>query len=116
MKIFSLTSIMIFSLLSFQLFAQDNNSLHGAWHSQNGEQEIVLVFQDGYFTQTVYTGKEFLLSYGGPYKINGKQIDISIEFNSKDKEEVGTQLKSDYGLNDNALSLHLKGGEIVSTR
>src|SRR5690606_20252018 len=116
MKIFSLTSIMIFPLLSFQLFAQDNSSLNGAWHSQNSKQESVLLFQDGYFTQTVYTGKEFLLSYGGPYEVNGKQIDILIEFNSKDKEEVGTQLKSDYSLNDNELSLHLKGGKSVWTR
>lgn len=109
-------SIMIFSLLSFQLSAQDNSSLNGAWHSEDGGQEAVLLFQDGYFTHTLYTENEFLLSYGGPYKVNGKQIEISIEFNSKNKEEVGTQLKSDYNLSDNKLSLNLKGGKTVSTR
>lgn len=114
-KLFQL-SIMIFSLLSFQLFAQDNSPLNGAWYSKTNGQEAVLLFQDGYFTQTVYSANEFLLSYGGPYKTQGKQMDILIEYNSNNKDEVGNQLKSDFDLQSNELTLHLKGEKTVWKR
>jgi hypothetical protein len=116
MKTLFQSLIMIFSLLSFPLFAQDNSSLSGAWYSKNNGQESVLLFQDGYFTKTIYSGNEFLISYGGPFKIQGKQIEILIEFNSNNKDEVGSQLKSDYHLQANELTMNLEDEKSVWKR
>src|SRR5690606_6674866 len=78
---------------SFKKPAQ-NYSLKGAWSMQKDGTEEVLLFQDGYVTHTVYnlSDKKFLYSRGGVYEYNGSRLSVKMEFNSKDKDEVGKTL------------------------
>lgn len=72
--------------------AQSEKDLAGAWQSQNGEEKTVLLFQDYYFTMSVFSPKEYIMSMGGTYTLAKNAIDIHVEFNSKDSEEVRKQL------------------------
>ena len=108
--------IIIFSLLNMQAFAQGKSSLSGAWHFENNGQEDILIFQDGYVTHTVYKTDEFLLSHGGVYKIVGNQIEVLVEYNSKDKDEVGKQFMLNFELTNNQLVLIVDNERITWNR
>lgn len=80
-------------ILGFKQPASED-SIKGAWSLQKGGFEEVLLFQDGYFTHTVYnlSDKKFIFSRGGTYQHADSQLKIMMEFHSKDKEEVGKTL------------------------
>ena len=102
--------------ISFQTMAQVKNDISGAWHSKQGGQEDVILFQDGYVTQTVYHTNEFLYSRGGTYKIADNQMVVLVEYNSENNDEVGTQLKLNFDLKDNQLRLVMNDESMVWSR
>lgn len=110
-----LTFLFVLASLSFvstQGNAQVEKRLTGAWQTEEGGQKEVLLFQDGYFTHTVYTDQAFLYSYGGPYKVVDGYIDVDVEFNSREAEGAANPLrkmKTDFDLSGNQLSLKLEG-------
>lgn len=116
MKVYSQLLIIIFSLLCLQGIAQDKGTIIGAWHSQNDGEEDILLFQDGYVTHTVYRANEFLYSHGGTYKITGNQLEVMVEYNSLNKDEVGTQLSLEVGLSGNQLVLGMGDQNMVWSR
>ena len=65
--------------------------IEGAWQSKSGEKESVILFQDGYFTETEYSVNGFVKSRGGPYTIKNNEIEVLVEFNSADSAEVGSR-------------------------
>lgn len=116
MKAYSQFFIIIFSLLCLPGIAQDKSTIIGAWHSENSGEEDILLFQDGYVTHTVYRANEFLYSHGGTYKITGNQMNVVVEYNSLNKDEVGTQLSLEVGLTGNQLVLVMDNQSMVWSR
>lgn len=103
------------SLVTVQGIAQGGNSLNGAWKADEGDQKAVLLFQDGYFTHTVYTDKAFLYSYGGPYTLADGHIDVDVEFNSREANGETNPLrhvKTAFELKGNQLALNLEGKKV----
>jgi hypothetical protein len=94
-------------LISITAKGQSVSALTGSWQSQEGDTKTVLLFQDNYFTQSVFAPKEFVLTFGGPYTVENNAIKIDVEFNSANAEEVGKQLTSNLSLNGNSLQLTL---------
>jgi hypothetical protein len=88
-------------------------SLTGAWHAKNGTADHVFIFQDGYFTCTVFdkANRKFIRSWGGTFSESGGQMHANIEFDTESKTNVGTHKHFPITLSGNSLKLNL-GNEI----
>ncbi|HEY0750999.1 MAG TPA: hypothetical protein VGD26_07580, partial [Chitinophagaceae bacterium] len=92
-------------LLSFQL-RTNQQSLHGAWISKNGGIETVLLFIDGYCTQSIYDkgNKKFIETRGGPFQLVDNRLSIQYEFDTKDSTMVNQNEILSFVLDGNTLS------------
>ena len=87
------------------------SGLTGAWHLRQGSIEQVLIFQDGYFSHTVFdkTTKKFIGTYGGIYKTDGKALKLLIEFDSKSNEDIGKGKNISHSVADKMLHIDITG-------
>ena len=73
-------------------------AIDGAWRAQGGDgnTQHVLILADGLFALTTYdlTSKTFTSTRGGKYKTEGSDIVESVEFNTANPEQVGTDQKA----------------------
>ena len=108
---FLLFGVMISSTAFLHLPQQH---LAGAWHVTTDGVDEVLIFQDGYFTHTVYnkTGKKFLRTYGGPYTSNKATLSFTKEFDTQNNVEVGGGVQIPFVLYNHTLSLDLNGKQV----
>lgn len=92
--------------------------LKGAWVFQNGEEEGVMLFIDGYHTHTIYskTGKKFILTRGGSYLAADDHLKIVYEFDTKDKEQTGQTIVYKYSVGNDQLSVTMNGKNEVYKR
>jgi hypothetical protein len=122
MKKYSLLCLMTISfsvIASFNMSNPLQSSLAGAWHVQNGTTEQVVIFQDGYFTHTVFdkVNRKFLGSFGGVVSVSGQELHASIEFDTKNKEQVGQHVHYTFQLiSKSNLKTNLGGQEQQWTR
>jgi hypothetical protein len=67
------------------------DELKGSWMRQSGDEEHVLLFIDGYHTETLYSkpGKKLVETRGGTYDMKGNKLSIACEFDTRDKEQTG---------------------------
>lgn len=87
------------------------DALSGSWMRLSADEEQVLLFIDGYHTQTLYSkaGKKFIETRGGTYHINGNKLNISYEFDTRDKEQTGQSLSHDFSIKNNELMINTNG-------
>lgn len=84
------------SMLSFLGFSGRMHtfqvSLKGAYTHHSADTTQVILFTDGYFSQTAYAdqGRRFLYTKGGPFVISGKEIKVKVEYDTKEPSNVGT--------------------------
>lgn len=66
-------------------------SLTGAWNAKSGTSDHMLIFQDGYFSYSIYdkANKKFIRTWGGTYSEAGGQLHANIEFDTESKDNVG---------------------------
>src|SRR6478735_2509583 len=64
----------------------------GAWQNIHEAGETICMM-DGYFVYSKFNkaGKSFDQTWGGPYLIDGKNLKIKVEFDSKDQQLVGKE-------------------------
>src|SRR6187401_948189 len=76
---------------SFQNSPSIQTSLTGAWNAKNGEIDNTLVFQDGYFSYSIYdkANKKFIRTWGGTFSEAGGQVHANIEFDTESKDNIG---------------------------
>ena len=88
-------------------------ALTGAWHIQQGSTEQILIFQDGYFSHSVFdkSKKKFFSTYGGVYKMDGKDLKLLIEFDSGSKEYIGKEKKFSLSFSDKQLVTDISGSQ-----
>ena len=93
------------------------DQLSGAWIYQNGDDQHVLLFIDGYATYTCYSnaGKKFTETRGGTYSLNENKLNIVYEFDTGDKERIGqsvaynfTQVKERLSIENNGETIRFK--------
>jgi hypothetical protein len=77
--------------------------IEGAWENQNAGKHILLIFKDGYFTQTEFTPDKFLSGWGGVAKADDSQLTISVEFNSDNSDKVGEEVVYSFHMNNDQL-------------
>ena len=97
-------------------FISSSQKIEGAWQNTSDSKQTVLLYQDGYFTQTEYTSNGFLKTWGGPAKINDGRMNIFMEFNSADSNEVGKEKSLMVNFKDNKLLINEDGSEKIYNR
>jgi hypothetical protein len=106
----------LFSFFSISLMSFAQNNLEGAWNLKQGNNTIVLLFKDGYFTSTEYSSNTFINSWGGPFSINGNSISVKKEFDTQNKEETGTIKQLTYSEKDGKLTIKKEDHPSLYTR
>lgn len=91
------------------------DQLTGSWLRQNGTQEEVLLFIDGYHTHTVYSKseKKFIETRGGTYSINDSNLSIHYEFDTRDKEKTGQTQNHTFSVKEGEMTLDINGNAVV---
>jgi hypothetical protein len=104
----------ILFLIIYILIININNSqsLIGAWErnhvSENGtDLKSVVIFSDGFQAISTYESKtgKFIYSNGGTWKLEGNNMTEIVEFDTKNSERVGSEVKFQINLNNNSLSI-----------
>jgi hypothetical protein len=67
-------------------------NIKGAYITRSGDTSQVILFTDGYFSQTGYAnqGRTFLFTKGGPYQQNNGAIQVKLEYDTRESGNVGT--------------------------
>lgn len=112
MKIFFTSVIVSTLLIVASSSSRFQNSLTGAWNAKSGSTDHALVFQDGYFSYTIYdkTNKKFIRTWGGTFSEAGGQMHANIEFDTESKDNVGSHKHFGATIRGNALIIDLGGG------
>ena len=95
----------IFALSSLKPAAIDAKDVIGAWSYGTAANKTVMIKTDKVFSVANYDipGRKFISSYGGTWRIDGNKLITKIEWNSKDKDQVGKELSHDIRLNEGKL-------------
>ena len=88
----------------------------GAWHLREGKTNTVLLFQDGYFTSSVYTDDVFVNTWGGPFNIKNNTLSVKLEFDANESEQTGTTREFPISLKGDILTLNKNGSAKVFKR
>ncbi len=104
--LFSIT--VVFVMISAG-FLRPQASLTGAWHAKSGSAEQVLIFQDGYFSYTLFdkTNKKFIRTFGGTVAEAGGQLHVNIEFDTESKDNVGKHMHYAVSVSEKTMKLNL---------
>jgi hypothetical protein len=89
------------------------DALQGAWKLKDPVNDQVLIFVDKYYTHTTYSlsARKFINTKGGTYKTGDNSISVSFEFNSGDKNQVGTRANFHYSIANGVLTSDIGGGQ-----
>ena len=101
--------VLLCTFLSVGISAQN---FVGAWESyhnaENGTQlKSVVLFADGYQVITTYealTGK-FIATNGGTWTVTGDMMTEKVEFDSKNPERVGSEVRFEVFINDSIMGI-----------
>lgn len=102
-------------LLSFFLMTTSSvpaeQKLIGAWKIEQKESESVIIFTESFFSLTTYNlkDKKFISTRGGSWKLKGKQIVVTDEFNTGNPEQIGKTETLVISFDENFMSLPLSG-------
>src|SRR5688500_1642825 len=116
MKKILLFTILVASAAVFILFTSfktktiDAKEIVGAWGYGPENNRNVMINTDKVFAVASYdlTGKKFISSYGGTWRIEGNKLIKKIEWNSKDSSQVGKELTETVDLSANKLTSQTK--------
>lgn len=77
--------------------AQAQPGMTGAWERDTENAKVVRIVTDNHFSEAAYdlTGKKFISTRGGSWKLNGNTLSETIEFNTANTAQVGTTITTD---------------------
>lgn len=117
---------LFFTTLAFLIFLiitgfQEKNKqadLTGAWQSKKGTIEQVAIFQDGYFSITLFdiANKKFIRTFGGSFSHSNEQLHAAIEFDTELTSEIGKLTHYTVKTDGNKLSMDAGTGISEWTR
>jgi len=101
----------IFYLLFFLgIFLQSiAGTLRGAWEmlpeNNTSNERAVMIATQNYLSIAVFEKNVYIRTYGGSYEINDNGLTLTLEFNDKNPESVGTKIIYKYTRNDDSFSI-----------
>ncbi len=110
--------LFILLFLVLQSFIMNENEvmnqeskLNGAWKLDDVAHDEVLIFIDGYFTQSVFnrTTKEFTGTRGGTYSYLNGELKVKYEFDTADETAIGSTKTYRLDLDGDELKTDLNG-------
>lgn len=92
--------------------------LVGAWNAKSGTTDHVLIFQDGYFSYTIFDkpNRKFIRTWGGTYTESGGQMHANIEFDTESKDNIGGHRHFAASVSGASLKLDMGAGANSWTR
>ena len=104
--------ILFLIIYIFIININNSQSLIGAWErnhvSENGtDMKSIVIFSDGFQAISTYESKtgKFIYSNGGTWKLEGNNMTEIVEFDTKNSERVGSEVKFQININNNSLSI-----------
>jgi hypothetical protein len=90
---------------------EPKDNLSGAWQRQETEAQHLLLFMDGYFTHSTFNKatKRFYQTRGGTYQVSGDQVTVHIEFDTQQKDKVGTSDTFSSTIKENQMIADIQG-------
>ena len=87
------------------------DSINGAWHTQEDHIEQTLLLSDAYFMHSTFdkVNKKFIQSRGGTFTFSGNKLIATIEFNTIDQSQIGKSISYDFVISKNKLSSNIDG-------
>jgi hypothetical protein len=112
MKSIFLIAISLFSFFPVMKDINTQTGIIGAWAAKQGNTSFTLVFGDGYFSFVSFDipGKKFIRTYGGTFTESGGELHANIEFDSMEKEAVGSHKHFTASITGNLLTLDTGNG------
>src|SRR5688572_14780400 len=103
---------------AFMLPDRQNENIKGAWKRTVASGEEVLQFMDGYFTHTSFdkTSRKFFFTRGGTYEHNNGELKATMEFNSRNPDEVGQVHTVKTSISGNTLTTDYNGQRMEWTQ
>lgn len=93
-------------LMAFAAVKRQVEVLEGAFKkTSNGQTELVLI-KDNYLVFTGYNGKTFQYTRGGALSGTKENLSLKVEFDTRNKGNVGKDEKIDFSLENNMLRLN----------
>jgi len=83
-KIFA-CSIALFLTMGAPLFAQNTDNMRGVYLSKQGENQVLLLLADGYFSRVEHTENAYKGTIGGPYAYDGEKLTLTVEYDDMSK-------------------------------
>ena len=110
--------ILFMIVAAFEPLEKQDTQLSGSWQLKNGSNEDVLLFTDGYFTQTSYDkeNKKFVRTRGGNYKFSNGQLTVQYEFDTQEPEQVGKSVAYSASVKNDALSANFNNTKQMWSR
>jgi hypothetical protein len=103
----------LITLLLPGVFTVQAQQLNGCWQLQAGtdQPQTTRIIEDDYFMETVYdiAGKKFINTHGGIIKVQNKQVKETIEFNTADKNTVGSAQEYPFVIKKDVLTITRNG-------
>lgn len=98
-------------VLLLSSFVKKESTVAGAWYVKQGDIENVFVYKDGYFTNTFFSEvtKQFISSTGGTCIEKKGKLVCNIEFDTKEKENIGKQQAWSFVLTGDKLTIEING-------
>lgn len=107
----TLILMVVFAVTVIASTAQIKSSdLTGAWET-GADVKMTRIYTDRFFVVTTYSikDKQFISTAGGRWKLNGKEIVETLEFNSANPEMVGTEMSMVVEWKDNSFLRVVEG-------
>ena len=89
-----LRALLVCALFVHPFFVQAQKSIEGSWSNSQGDVSTWILVTDQIISVTQFetSSHKLLATYGGTYRLKGKELEIRQEWNSQDSLQVG-QLK-----------------------
>lgn len=98
-------SIFIVLIMAIESFA---GTLIGSWEMQSessSNEKAVMIATENYLSISVFQKNIYIRTYGGTYEINDAGLTLTIEFNDKNPESVGTKSTYKFTRQNNEITI-----------
>lgn len=98
-------SIFIVLIMAIESFA---GTLIGSWEMQSessSNEKAVMIATENYLSISVFQKNIYIRTYGGNYEINDAGLTLTIEFNDKNPESVGTKITYKFTRQNNEFTI-----------
>lgn len=100
--------LLVMTLGSFKNHDSNVNQFQGAWETGGETKKSTRIFSEKYFSVAVYNAKDkqFISTAGGSWRIEGKELVETFEFNTENPALVGKEVRTPFSADSKTLTLN----------